>query len=670
MKFKLLLICFLLLSFGTEAQTWTNGGNGIQYSDASGFRSYRQILTSPQAPYGITDTLSTRADIRKANTFIGINTFNGNTVFGGLINSSSNITSSAQIKGNSIASSGLISILTGTQEKRMDVSTMSTLNSGTLQYANAWPTAAGQFATIPDLTLNLANYQLRSEKGSANGYASLDINGNVPLSQINASLLGAVNYQGTYNATTNTPALATPAAGNKGWYYIVSAPGTQVGLTLSLNDWVISNGVSWGKVDNNNSVTSVAGKVGAVTLVKGDVGLGNVDNTSDLNKPVSTAVTTLLTNYVDRSTEQDIFGLKKFRNLEYNPSGTIPQVRFGTFTDGTTNNGAVILNSIQGDGTTRSMSLRTESLTGVNRSTTFRNLDGTAALTSDFATGQTIGANTTGNSASSTTTAAVSGTVNNVPKFTSATAIGNSQIIDNGTNVGIGTASPISALNVSGNADYTNNGWNDSQVTISGKTNANQRLRLGYSTVDDFGYIQSGLFGNAFKNLNLNPSGGNVGIGTATPNSTLEVAGTIRGVSLSTSPIGSVAGTTIFDQGFNNNLGSAGITQLRFDAPTQTNTQRYINQSGNITLDYKGSATLDFPNVNAGSEQDLNVTVTGAAIGDVVSLGINGGAMPTGISYIGWVSAANTVTVRCYNYKPTGGVDPSSATFKVKVFKD
>jgi hypothetical protein len=38
-----------------------------------------------------------------------------------------------------------------------------------------------------------------------------------------------------------------------------------------------------------NLVTSVAGKQGAVTLAKGDVGLGSVDNTSDANKPVSTA---------------------------------------------------------------------------------------------------------------------------------------------------------------------------------------------------------------------------------------------------------------------------------------------------------------------------------------------------------------------------------------------
>lgn len=42
------------------------------------------------------------------------------------------------------------------------------------------------------------------------------------------------------------------------------------------------------------SVTSVAGKTGAVTLVKGDIGLGNVDNTTDLSKPVSTATATAL----------------------------------------------------------------------------------------------------------------------------------------------------------------------------------------------------------------------------------------------------------------------------------------------------------------------------------------------------------------------------------------
>jgi len=43
-----------------------------------------------------------------------------------------------------------------------------------------------------------------------------------------------------------------------------------------------------------NVVTSVASKTGDVSLVKGDVGLGNVDNTADSAKPVSTAQQTAL----------------------------------------------------------------------------------------------------------------------------------------------------------------------------------------------------------------------------------------------------------------------------------------------------------------------------------------------------------------------------------------
>jgi len=41
-------------------------------------------------------------------------------------------------------------------------------------------------------------------------------------------------------------------------------------------------------------VQSVAGKTGTVTLAKADVGLSNVDNTSDLSKPISTAAQTAL----------------------------------------------------------------------------------------------------------------------------------------------------------------------------------------------------------------------------------------------------------------------------------------------------------------------------------------------------------------------------------------
>lgn len=52
------------------------------------------------------------------------------------------------------------------------------------------------------------------------------------------------------------------------------------------------------------AVTSVAGRTGAVTLAKGDVGLSNVDNTSDASKPVSSAQATAIANLQSQITGQ------------------------------------------------------------------------------------------------------------------------------------------------------------------------------------------------------------------------------------------------------------------------------------------------------------------------------------------------------------------------------
>lgn len=108
--------------------------------------------------------------------------------------------------------------------------------------------------------------------GSASGLATLDSGGKVPLSQISDAILGQVEYQGSYNATTNTPTLADPPASTtKGDYYVVSVAGTQFGLTFAVGDWIISNGTAWEKVDNTDQVTSVAGRIGAITLGYADI---------------------------------------------------------------------------------------------------------------------------------------------------------------------------------------------------------------------------------------------------------------------------------------------------------------------------------------------------------------------------------------------------------------
>ena len=85
---------------------------------------------------------------------------------------------------------------------------------------------------------------------------------------------GAVTYEGTWNASTNTPTL-TSSVGDKGEYYVVAVAGTTNlnGITdWEINDWAIFNGSVWEKVDNTDLVTSVNGQTGTVVLTAANVG--------------------------------------------------------------------------------------------------------------------------------------------------------------------------------------------------------------------------------------------------------------------------------------------------------------------------------------------------------------------------------------------------------------
>jgi len=113
-----------------------------------------------------------------------------------------------------------------------------------------------------------------TEKGAANGVAELDASGLVPVAQLPDTVTGALDYQGTWDASTNSPTL-TSSTGQKGDYYRVSVAGS---TTLDgesdwgVGDWVLFNGTIWEKLDQTESVTSVATKTGDVTLVASDIG--------------------------------------------------------------------------------------------------------------------------------------------------------------------------------------------------------------------------------------------------------------------------------------------------------------------------------------------------------------------------------------------------------------
>jgi hypothetical protein len=134
-----------------------------------------------------------------------------------------------------------------------------------------------------DSSLDSTTYQSTADKGQPNGYAGLDSNGKVPLAQINDALIGNVNFQGLWNAATNTPTLANPpAAGTKGYYYIVSTAGTFAGISFEVGDWIISSGSAWQKIDNTDAVSSVFGRTGNVTAANGDYNTSQVTENTNL----------------------------------------------------------------------------------------------------------------------------------------------------------------------------------------------------------------------------------------------------------------------------------------------------------------------------------------------------------------------------------------------------
>lgn len=63
---------------------------------------------------------------------------------------------------------------------------------------------------------------------------------------------------------------------------------TDVGKTFVLAEEPASTLANWVELKTSSDVTSVNDKVGAVVLTKADVGLSNVDNTADVDKPLAT----------------------------------------------------------------------------------------------------------------------------------------------------------------------------------------------------------------------------------------------------------------------------------------------------------------------------------------------------------------------------------------------
>jgi hypothetical protein len=281
---------------------------------------------------------------------------------------------------------GSIAYQTGTNTTAMLLAGTGVLVGGSTPGYTTTPTLVGtNFTSIPNTAL--------SGFGVSNGIATLDSTGKLTSAQIPASLVGAVVYQGTWNASTNTPTLAS-GVGTKGNYYKVSVAGSTLidgNSQWNAGDTIIFDGTTWDKIDGiANEVLSISGTANQI-VASASTGVITLSLPSTINVNTSgNAATTSQTN---------------FSNLTIGGSQVLDAANFNSYSPTLTGTGASGTwgISISGNAATSTSATTATTAGSATTATTATNIAGGAAneLVLQTATG------TTGFLSAPTTTGAV-----------------------------------------------------------------------------------------------------------------------------------------------------------------------------------------------------------------------------------------------------------------------
>jgi hypothetical protein len=167
---------------------------------------------------------------------------------------------------------------------------------------------------------------------------------------------------------------------------------------------------------------------------------------------------------------------------------------------------------------------------------------------------------------------------------------GEAMTIKGSGNVGVGTTAPLGRLQVLTATDTnpsTVMAWDNRHFVIGGPQSSGG-IGLSYDQTNNVGYISS-LSPNAFwRNLVLQSGGGDVGIGTTSPNDKLEVNGVIR-----VNALGAAGGTQLC-RNLSNQISSCS-SSLRYKtnvAPFSSGLP-FIKQLRPITFDWKQGGVRD-----------------------------------------------------------------------------
>jgi hypothetical protein len=193
------------------------------------------------------------------------------------------------------------------------------------------------------------------------------------------------------------------------------------------------------------------------------------------------------------------------------------------------------------------------------------------------------------------------GTTNYVAKWSDTDTITDSVIYDNGTNVGIGTTSPASKMHVDFTSDndglrIQNSSRGHNYLLTTAATNA-ERFKIydidNSASLMQIGYDQARIYTNNTERLRIDSSG-NVGIGTITPSTELDVTGDVT----ATTFLGELTGTI--------NTATTAVTQANATNNTTVATTAYVDSMvGTIPagLVFQGAwnANTNTPTLTSGS---------------------------------------------------------------------
>ena len=553
--------------------------------------------------------------------------------------------------------------------------------------------------TIPNTDVTGLGTASTKDAGIANGVATLDSSGQVPLSQIPP--LGDLNYQGTWNATTNSPTL-TSSVGTKGFYYVVSVAGTTNlnGITdWQIGDWAVFNGSVWQKIDNTDAVTSVNGYTGAVVLTAADVGAvpytgatGAVDlnakslvNVSNLGVNTTTVPTIKIRAVGDNNSGSRIamrgyssdansssIRVTKFRGTTSAPQAPLSGDSLGKFElagYGTTSSEGYPQSSLEGVATENwgATARGAKAVVKVTPNTTITQV---TALTIDQDSQATF-ANTvtangvllTGNTGTVTSVAATAGTgisvsgspittsgtltiTNTAPDqtvaLTAGTGISTSGTYPNFTITNTAPSSGGTVTSVTGTAPIISSGGNTPAISMPAATTSVS----GYLTSTDWntfnGKQPAGTYVNSVSATSPVTSSGGTTPTIAIPAATTSVSGYL----------------TSTDWNTFNNKGSGSVTSVAATVPSFLSVSGSpITTSGTLALTYSGTA---LPILNGGTGQTtasaaFNALSPLTTAGDVLYGGTSGAGTRLPIGTAGQVLTVNAGATAPQWSTPTTG---------------